>query len=345
VWHLNAGVALFFLLSGFLLYRPFVLARAQHRTVATRAYITKRLTRILPAYWLALFALAVWPGLPGFFSGSWPASVYFLQIYVRSWNPTGLAVAWSLCAEMSFYLALPLYARTIGSLVRRRGSRQAFPLEIVVLALIALASLAFHTAFHSGSYGDLSLTLPATAYMFCGGMLLAVCSVHTDNWISSALQSLGRRRALCWLGALAAFAAIGLHYPSSSTGPTDLANPVYAVVAFLMLLPLTLAPDTSARLDRLLSSPLAAGLGAISYGVYLWHSDLIGPVASASGGIGRLGDGLGVFLLSVAAAGLAATVSYRVLERPLLRLAHRQRSFTKKQPMRLATLDHRTLHN
>ncbi len=121
VAHLNAGVALFFLLSGFLLYRPFVLARTQGRTVATRSYLVRRFARIVPAYWLALAVLSVWPGLPGFYSGPWLASASFLQIYSSAWSHSGLGVAWSLCTEVSFYLALPLYAWMMDRLAERSG--------------------------------------------------------------------------------------------------------------------------------------------------------------------------------------------------------------------------------
>jgi peptidoglycan/LPS O-acetylase OafA/YrhL len=52
------GVSVFFLLSGFLLYRPFVLA-AVKRSPSPRlgVYYTRRFFRILPGYWLALAGL------------------------------------------------------------------------------------------------------------------------------------------------------------------------------------------------------------------------------------------------------------------------------------------------
>jgi peptidoglycan/LPS O-acetylase OafA/YrhL len=317
--HLNGGVALFFLLSGFLLYRPFVLARTREQPVAIGAYLTRRIARIVPAYWLAFFALALWPGLPGVFSGSWIQSLAFLQIYVPAWNGTGLAVAWSLCTEITFYLALPLYARAIGHLTRRGGQRRGVSIEVLALGLIFAGSIVFHVRTH----GDTSLTLPACAYLFCAGMLLAICSVHTEHRVSQVLRAIGERRALCWLAALAVFVAIGLQFAAADTGPTGQWNPVYAPVAFLMLLPLTLAPSVTSRLDRVLSSRVALELGAISYGIYLWHSHLIGQVGNFSGGVGRFGDGLGEFVLTLAAACLAATVSYRLLERPILRRVHR----------------------
>jgi peptidoglycan/LPS O-acetylase OafA/YrhL len=339
VAHLNVGVSLFFLLSGFLLYRPFVLARGQHRVIATGTYVARRFARIVPAYWLALCALAIWPGVHGFFSGSWLASAAFLQIYARDWNGTGLDVAWSLCAEVSFYLALPLYARMMDRLAGG-GTRRALPVELGVLAAVAVGSLVAHTMLHSSADGDLSMTLPGTAYLFCAGMLLAVCSVHTESRLSAVLHRLGRRRALCWLGAAAVFAAIGLYYSSGATGPTQPWNALYAPVAFLMLLPLTLAPSRTARLDRLLSSRAAVALGTISYGIYLWHSSLIGELASLSGGFGRLGDGLGLFVLTLTAACLAASASYLVLERPLLRrVRHRAPARAKPRTEHAPSVD------
>src|SRR3984893_14550966 len=92
VGHLNSGVVLFFLLSGFLLYRPFVVARAEGGHVATRAYLVRRLMRIVPAYWLALIALSIWPGLPGFYGGSWLRGVLFLKIYSGPFRGAGPAV-------------------------------------------------------------------------------------------------------------------------------------------------------------------------------------------------------------------------------------------------------------
>ena len=52
---LSTGVALFFLISGTLLYRPFVLAHATgERPPDVRAYAWRRFLRIVPAYWAAL---------------------------------------------------------------------------------------------------------------------------------------------------------------------------------------------------------------------------------------------------------------------------------------------------
>ena len=55
---LNFGVTLFFLLSGFLLYRPFVAARLQGRPpIRIRDFVRRRVLRIVPAYWVCLVVL------------------------------------------------------------------------------------------------------------------------------------------------------------------------------------------------------------------------------------------------------------------------------------------------
>src|SRR5919106_3179955 len=55
----------FFLVSAFLLYRPFVAARIhERRPPSARGFFRARALRILPAYWLALTLLGLYPGLP-----------------------------------------------------------------------------------------------------------------------------------------------------------------------------------------------------------------------------------------------------------------------------------------
>src|SRR5258705_9063723 len=63
---LEVGVAIFFVISGFLLYRPFAAARAAGAAPpATGAYAWRRGLRIVPAYWLALTVSALILGTKG----------------------------------------------------------------------------------------------------------------------------------------------------------------------------------------------------------------------------------------------------------------------------------------
>src|SRR4051794_19182180 len=105
------GPLLFFVISGFLLYRPFVAARVRG-TPPPRAgrYARRRALRILPAYWLALTVLAVFPGIVGAFTGDWWRYYLFLQLYSDRTLGLGIPVAWTLCVEVAFYAVLPAWA-------------------------------------------------------------------------------------------------------------------------------------------------------------------------------------------------------------------------------------------
>src|SRR4051812_31787047 len=88
---LDVGVAIFFLISGFLLYRPYVFARLHdRRPPRTRDYARRRLLRIVPAYWLALTVLAIYPGLPQMFTDHSWAYYLFLQNYFTAWTLGGI---------------------------------------------------------------------------------------------------------------------------------------------------------------------------------------------------------------------------------------------------------------
>src|SRR5918911_5479930 len=76
---LDVGVTIFFVISGFLLYRPFVRARLRSAPPPRPlAYAWRRLLRIAPAYWVALTIIAVWLGLGEVHeAGKWPLFYFF----------------------------------------------------------------------------------------------------------------------------------------------------------------------------------------------------------------------------------------------------------------------------
>ncbi len=122
---LDVGVAVFFVISGCLLYRPFVRSRVNAMPApATGPYAWRRFLRIVPAYWLALTVVAVFFGTSGSVF-SWPEVVRYYgvgQAYGQDTLGGGLTQAWSLTVEVAFYVFLPLWAwlmrRVLGRLAR-----------------------------------------------------------------------------------------------------------------------------------------------------------------------------------------------------------------------------------
>ena len=111
---LDFGVALFFLLSGFLLFRPFVQAGYGRRpAVATRSYLRRRFVRIYPAFLLVVaFDWVITPKSRQADGSLWFQTVFMLQNYTNNFvsQLPGLVQSWSLAVEVSFYLCLPVLA-------------------------------------------------------------------------------------------------------------------------------------------------------------------------------------------------------------------------------------------
>jgi peptidoglycan/LPS O-acetylase OafA/YrhL len=120
---LDFGVALFFLLSGFLLFRPFVLAAYGRRApVAIGAYLRRRVVRIYPALLVAIagnFLLTPEARKQG--TALWVETIFLVQNYPSAFvtQLQGLVQLWSLVVEVSFYAALPVLAWVLVGLPRR----------------------------------------------------------------------------------------------------------------------------------------------------------------------------------------------------------------------------------
>ncbi|MGB0101297.1 MAG: acyltransferase, partial [Nocardioides sp.] len=107
---LDFGVAIFFVLSGFLLTRPWFLDAGAGRTApSTRHYLWKRALRILPLYWIVVVvALTFDPANEDLTWQDWVANLTFTQLYRPELLPSSLTQMWSLCTEVAFYVLLPL---------------------------------------------------------------------------------------------------------------------------------------------------------------------------------------------------------------------------------------------
>jgi peptidoglycan/LPS O-acetylase OafA/YrhL len=302
---LSFGVPLFFVISGFLLYRPFVRARdAGARPVAVAQYGLKRALRILPAYWVALTLLTLQFDLPGVFTSDWWRYYGLLQIYDADTYNQGMGVAWTLCVEATFYLFLPLYAW----LTARSSPRQ----DMLVLAGLGVGSLLFAAALTLTDTGEVFVgTLPGTFLWFAAGMAIAVISVNG--------RQIERRTAMrMWIGAALLLAALGaLESAADGDGVFLVRHLLVTAVGALILFPaVTMATGPQRLLGR-----LGAWLGLISYSVYLYHATLIPPLAERN-----LDTGFWVLPYLVLLAGTlcvvipVAAASYYMVERPFERL-------------------------
>ena len=130
---LDIGVAIFFVLSGFLLSRPYLARAALRRPPQPLGrYALKRVLRIYPVYAVTVvLALLLIPENDGASTGDWLRSLLLVDTYASVRLPQGLTQMWSLGVEVAFYAVLP-FLMLIG--VGRRGPLR--PLRVVVLLLV-----------------------------------------------------------------------------------------------------------------------------------------------------------------------------------------------------------------
>ncbi|RBY90739.1 acyltransferase family protein [Blastococcus sp. TF02A-26] len=278
--HLDVGVAVFFVLSGFLLFRPFAHAATRgERAPSAGAYLWRRALRILPPYWLAVAAaLILLPANDGADRSTWVRNLALAHIYDDGGFSVGLEHTWSLCVEAAFYLVLPFLAFVLLSMSRRHGLRP-WP-TLVGLGVLTVAGAAYLYGVWMGDveFVPTNLWLPAFAGWFAGGMTLALLSVSDTEWGPVRLaRRLGSNLGLCWAAAAVLFGLACT--PLAGPYSFGVSTPVEAVTrsllymgtALLMVLPLVLAGPHEGPVRRALSSKPARYLGEISYGLFLFH--------------------------------------------------------------------------
>jgi peptidoglycan/LPS O-acetylase OafA/YrhL len=331
---LDIGVTIFFLLSGFLLYRPFVSARfGERKRPRIPDYARRRLLRILPAYWLALTVLAFWPGLQQMWEPhDW---VYYslLQVYFPDWMAGGLLPAWSLAVEIAFYAALPLIVLVLERPFMGRTRRAKIRSELIAMAVLLAAAIAFRVLVRADDpdYPDSNLyfTLLGNFDWFVLGMGLALASVLTagSERRPAPIRLVERWPSLAWLIAAVLFWAIATQmgitaeFPQAYTDAEWLWEHIfYGAIAFFLLLPAVFGDSLGGLPRIILRNRVLAWLGLISYGIFLWHHPFVGEVAGWEWHGWRFA---GMTLATFAFAVVCATLSYYLFERPLLRFKHR----------------------
>jgi peptidoglycan/LPS O-acetylase OafA/YrhL len=334
--HLNIGVTIFFLISGFLLYRPFIAKRGGGpEAPRTVDYARRRVLRIYPAYWVVLTVLVLAPGLVGVFHGDWLTQYTLLQTVVRPADggctsailDCGLAQTWSLGIEVTFYAVLALYVLASAALARGRSVREWMRVELLLLAALSATSVALLASVDETRWW-LDGTFVGWFLWFALGMGLAVISVGLEHRPDrpAAVRLIGSRPLLPWLAAAAGYVVLSLSVTPSPFLLTDneqiATHVAFGLIALLLLLPAVFEDRSGGLPRRLLANPVVAWLGLISYGIFLWHY-----VVALELGAGGAEAGFGLVLLGTLAITIpVAALSYYFVERPLLRFKYRRRA-------------------
>ncbi|OBK01646.1 acyltransferase [Mycobacterium sp. 1245852.3] len=308
----DLAVAVFFALSGFLLWRGHAAAaRGLGSRPATGHYLRSRVVRIMPAYVVAVVViLTLLPDADHASPTVWLANLTLTQIYVPLTLTGGLTQMWSLSVEVSFYLALPVLAL----LARRLPVRGRVP----AIAALGALSWAWGWLFAADSASGINpLNWPPAFFSwFAAGMLLA-------EWVHSGIglpHRIARRR---WVMAAVAVVAY-LIAASPLAGPEGLVpgtpaqfavkTAMGSVVAFALVAPLVL--DRVDTAHRILGTTAMVTLGRWSYGLFVWHLAALAMVFPVLGTFPFTGRMPTVLVLTLIFGFAIAAVSYALVESP-----------------------------
>ncbi|KJX75290.1 acyltransferase family protein [Mycobacterium lepromatosis] len=273
---LEVGVPIFFALSGFLLFSPWVKSAATGSPPpSVSRYAWHRVRRIMPAYMITVFfsyALyhfrAAGPN-PGH---SWMGLIRNLTLtqiytdgYLGSYLHQGLTQMWSLAVEVAFYVALPLLAYLLLVLLCQR--RWQPRLVLAVLAGMLLISPGWLILVYPDHWfpDGARLWLPTYLAWFLGGMMLSVLQVMGVRCYAFGAIPLA---IICYFIVSMPIAGAPTTSPAS-LGEALVKVGFYAVIATLAVAPLVLG-DLGWYSSLLASRPMV-WLGEISYEIFLIH--------------------------------------------------------------------------
>lgn len=361
---LQHGLTLFFVLSGFLLFRPFVSAVLDGRSLPSfKRYAINRFLRIWPVYAVILIIIGViFDAAYRFGSPStspddnlgrlspltFLADILLVQTYIPGTISTGIGPAWSLTAEIAFYAVLPLLALGSVYLARKLPRVVAVSAAPAVLIVVGVGTTLWLKSWRSGltegrglsfEWGQnlssvVARSLLGQADLFAYGMIAAI--------IVCVLQKRGVVSIPAWVKGAVGLLAVAIVVFALNVPIAPFTTSTMAIAAATLLLTVALPSANHERhgnvLARILEWLPFRYLGLISYSIYLWHNPVLWWLKDR--GLLVDGDNKGV-LLNIAIVSvitiLLSSATYFLVERPAMNL--RTRIGKKSQPAAPAPVD------
>jgi peptidoglycan/LPS O-acetylase OafA/YrhL len=286
-WMMGAyGVGAFFVLSGYLLARPFWSALdAGQPMPSLKIYALRRAARILPGYYLALtvsfvlsFTLLRFPFDPSLVVRYGAGLLLLADVHWLTWFPVEFnGPLWSIGCEVTSYALLPVGLGLVFALPMLRGWSARIAWLAVVGAVVGLQILvvqhlqpdSFQRSWEFGLVGGAKVWMPNFSPV-------GFFAVFALGALGAGIQvRLARLRSL-WFDLLAlaglavAVGAMAARFPD--VDGFGIANIPYAFPWFPLGVGVMLCTIPSAvLLPRLTETAPIAFLARISFGIYVWH--------------------------------------------------------------------------
>jgi peptidoglycan/LPS O-acetylase OafA/YrhL len=322
------GVDVFFVLSGFLITSLLVDELGRSGRIAMADFWIRRARRLLPALIAMVLAVVAAHSLFSseatatlrndavaafFWMANWAFVAQNTDYFSQGSPPSPLQHTWSLGVEEQYYLLWPLLVLAVAALIGARARWAVFALAALGVVGSATAAILMAPDVNRVYFGTDTRVQALLVGAAAAALLVRDWSVLTAG--GTLIGTRWRRWVACGLS-IVGLAALGVltHYATGSAREFRLGLLIaVALAAVLVVAPVALDPGSPVA--RALGWPPLVGLGAISYGVYLWHW----PIFLALNGERTGWSGWSLFALRCAATIAVATASWWLLEQPVRR--------------------------
>ena len=334
------GVDVFFVLSGFLITSLLLDEIGRTGRIGLKGFWIRRARRLLPALVVMVLSVVALRELFSpestaslredtvatlFWMSNWVFVAQNTDYFSQGAPPSPLQHTWSLAVEEQYYVLWPLLIAAViaalGAIAYRRGvtlSQRAVRTAVFVLATggVVASAVATMALSSEATLNRVYFGTDTRVQALLVGAAAAALLVRDWRGLTAGLEMFRSRwaRWVAWMlpviGLVVLFLAARIATGSVEEFRSGLLI-VVALAAILVIAPVALAQE--GPVARLLSVGPLVGLGAISYGVYLWHW----PIFLLLNGERTGASGWQLFALRCAATVAVAAVSWWAIEQPI----------------------------
>lgn len=262
----NAGVHLFFVISGFIITTLLLKEKIENGNISLKYFYIRRALRILPVAYLFLLVLVILNiifklHLKVFdFAG---AALFFKNLPVNSSYYT--AHFWSLAVEEQFYLTF--------SFLLVLSTDYYFTISLLIIIIVPAAAIAGN--YFPDTFGKL-IFIRLCMYAFWKGPVMILVGSVFATALFKGIISLKKWWQNYYLSMLLLFIAITIRAVTFVFYRKYISEYLFALLIGFII---TIMLSGRSLLSDILSSRILVKIGILSYSLYIWQQLFVGPNA------------------------------------------------------------------